>query len=80
MNAVRMLAVCQFVELFEVMERRQQKTVMMETQMTTMDDHLHELLRLDMYVSMATSLVVMNVLKHVEMGMIMEDMNVMMET
>ena len=80
MNALRMLVVCQFVELFEVMEGRQQKTVMMETQMTTMDVHLHELLRLDMYVSMATSLVVMNALKHVEMGMIMEDMNVMMET
>ena len=42
MNAVKMLVVCQFVELFEVMEGRQQKTVMMETQMTTMDDHLHE--------------------------------------
>ena len=80
MNAVKMLVVCQFVELFEVMEGRQQKTVMMETLMTTMDVHLHELLRLDMYASMATSLVVMNVLKHVEMGMIMEDMNVMMET
>ena len=53
---------------------------MMETQMTMMGVHLHEQLRLDMFVSMATLLVVMNALKHVEMVMIMEDMNVMMET
>ena len=72
--------VSQFVELFEVMEGRQQKTVMMETQMTTMDVHLHELLRLDMYESMATSLVVMNALKHAEMVKTMEGLSVMMET
>ena len=40
-HALKMLVVSQSVEPFEVMDGKQQKIVMMETVMTTMDVHLH---------------------------------------